>query len=81
MRSQTAYAPTIGLSKLYANSMMVFLNDRIMSGRDDCGGQETVTGALGSFRFTTVSGPTDTVAQEQLGSDKAGSSMLAVEDL
>ena len=86
MRSPGAYAPIICLSKLYANSMMVFLNDRVMSGHD-CGGQaislETMTGALGSFRFATVPGPTDTVAQEQLvseGSDNTGSSMLAVED-
>ena len=65
--------------------MMVFLNDRIPSGHD-CGGQaislETMTGALDSFRFATVPGPTDTVAQEQQaseGSDNAGSSMPAVE--
>ena len=87
MRSPAAYALTIGLSKLYANSMMVFLNDRVMSGRD-CGGQaislETMTGALGSFRFATTPGPTDTVAQEQLASDgshNTGSNMPAVEDL
>jgi hypothetical protein len=86
MWSDTAYAPVICLSKLYANSMMVFLNDRVMSGHD-CGSQatslETVTGALGSFRFATVPGPTDTVAQEQLaseGSDNAGISTPAIED-
>ena len=66
--------------------MMVFLNDRVMSGHD-CGGQvislETMTGALGSFRFATIPGPTDTVAQEQLDSedsDNAGSGIPAVED-
>ena len=66
--------------------MMVFLNDRVMSGRD-CGGQaislETVAGALSSFRFATVPGPMDTAAQEQLASegfDHAGSIALAVED-
>ena len=52
------------MSKLYANSMMVFLNDRVMSGHDG-GSQstssETVTGALDSLRFATGPGPMDTV--------------------
>jgi hypothetical protein len=52
------------MSKLYANSMMVFLNDRVMSGHDG-GSQstssETATGALDSLRFATVPGPMDTV--------------------
>ena len=85
--SYAGITSAIVLSKLYANSMMVFLNDRIPSGHD-FGGQaislEIMTGGLGSFRFTTVPGPTDMAAQEQQvaseGSDNVGSSMPAVED-
>ena len=84
--SRARYTLIIFMSKLYANSMMVFLNDRVMSGHA-CGGQatslETATGALGSLRFAAVPGPTDTVVREQLapeGSDNAGSSMPAAED-
>jgi hypothetical protein len=47
--------------------MMVFLNDRILSGhgRDDHATSEMVTGVLGSMRFATLPGPVD-VVQEQL---------------
>jgi hypothetical protein len=38
LRSPAIYGPPIILSKLYANSMMVFLNNRIL-GAHDCGGQ------------------------------------------
>lgn len=59
--------PTIVLSKLYANSMLVFLNDRIPSGhgRDDHAPSEMMTGALGSMGFATLTGRADT-AREQL---------------
>ena len=56
------------LSKLYANSMMVFLNDRILGGHDSDGqaiSLETMTGAFGSMRFGTLPGPAD-VVQEQV---------------
>lgn len=67
MGSPIALAPTIVLSKLYANSMMVFLNDRILydHGRGDHTASEMVTGALGSMRFATLSGPANAV-QERL---------------
>ena len=38
MRSPAIYGPPIILSKLYANSTMVFFNNRIL-GAHDCGGQ------------------------------------------
>ena len=65
--SDTAWGPAVVLSKLYANSMMVFLNDRIPSGHghDDHTTSEAVTGALDSMRFARLSGRADT-AQEQL---------------
>ena len=57
--------------------MMVFLNDRVPydQGRDDQPVLEVATGALGSIRFETASGPLDTV-HEQLaleGSDNTSS--------
>ncbi|KAF8721591.1 hypothetical protein AX14_010272 [Amanita brunnescens Koide BX004] len=69
--SRAVYGPAIVLSKLYANSMMVFLNDRIPSyhGRDGQIASEMVTGALGSIHFATAPGPADT-AQEQLALDE-----------
>ena len=82
LKYRAVYGPAIVLSKLYANSMMVFLNDRILysRGRDD---QAMVTdiamGPLGSIRFATAPlGQADT-AQEQLtvdeGCDNARSSI------
>ena len=79
LKYRAVYGPAIVLSKLYANSMMVFLNDRILysRGRDD---QAMVTDiAMGSIRFATAPlGPADT-AQEQLtvdeGCDNARSSI------
>ena len=64
--SPTAWGPVIVLSKLYANSMMVFLNDRIPSGhgRDD-------RATFGSMHFATLPGLADT-AQERLN-DARGS--------
>ncbi|KAF8350398.1 hypothetical protein F5887DRAFT_939003 [Amanita rubescens] len=55
------YGPAIVLSKLYANSMMVFLNDRTPSG--DHGRDNHATVILDSLHFATVAGPTDS-AQE-----------------
>ncbi|KAF8701704.1 hypothetical protein AX14_000333, partial [Amanita brunnescens Koide BX004] len=55
--------PAIVLSKLYANSMMVFLNDRIPSSRHD-GHAMSNTVSLGSLHFRTVAGSVD-IAQEQ----------------
>ena len=68
--SEAAWGLAIVLSKLYANSMMVFLNDRIPSshGRDDYTISEMATGARGSMHFATLRGPADAV-QEQLVSD------------
>ena len=67
LESYAALGPSIVLSQLYANSMMVFLNDRIPSShyRDDHVTSEMVTGVLGSMRFATVPGRADAV-EEQL---------------
>ena len=67
LNSPAAWGPEIVLSMLYANSMMVFLNNRILSGLHGSGDQEEslemVTEPFGSVRFTTASGPAD-AAQE-----------------
>ena len=55
--------PAIVLSKLYANSMMVFLNDRIPSSRHDGHAMSNAV-SLGSLHFRTVAGSVD-IAQEQ----------------
>ena len=62
MKSSAVYGPAIVLSKLYANSMMVFLNDRMPSGH---GREDRVTGAISSIRFATIPEPADAL-QEQL---------------
>jgi len=72
------YGPAIVLSKLYANSMMVFLNDRApaLCGRDGHETSDVVTVPLGSLHFETATGPVD-AAQEQPsseGHDDVGSS-------
>ena len=55
------------LSMLYANSMMVFLNNRIMSGlrgsSDEVETLEMVTEPFGSIRFTTASEPAGAVPE------------------
>jgi hypothetical protein len=73
MRSNAVYGPAIVLSKLYANSMMVFLNDRVLYGhdRDDLVVSEMVAGTLGSIRFASAAGPVDTT-QIQLDLDEGG---------
>ena len=58
--------PAIVLSKLYANSMMVFLNDRIPSSHGHDGHAMSNAVTLGSLHFRTVAGSVDT-AQEQPG--------------
>lgn len=73
--SPAAYGPAIVLSKLYANSMMVLLNDRIPSGHG-YGGQavaQMVTKPLGSIHFATTPGLADT-AQEQIPLEGADAS-------
>ena len=87
MKSSAVYGPAIVLSKLYANSMMVFLNDRVMYGhdRDDHVVSEMVAGTLGSIRFATVAGPVDTAQELALdeGGDSASSTSgrTTIEDL
>ena len=74
MRSSAVYGPAIVLSKLYGNSMMVFLNDRVLYGhdRDDQVVSEmVVAGTLGSIRFASAAGPVDTT-QIQLDLDEGG---------
>ena len=87
MRSTAVYGPAIVLSKLYANSMMVFLNDRVLYGhdRDDRVVSEMVAGTLGSIRFASAAGPVDT-AQVQLDLDEgddngSSTSGRTIEDL
>ena len=82
LSSPAVYGPAIILSKLYANSMMVFLNDRIQFGPD--GWQpvsEMATRPLGPIHFAIPPGQADT-AQEQI--DLEGNSRMsgqtAVED-
>ena len=61
--------PSIVLPKLYANSMMVFLNDRILYGNDGDGqaiSLEIMTGALGSMNVGTLPGPADAVQEQQI---------------
>ena len=53
--SGLALGPAIALSKLYANSMMVFVNDRIPSGHGRDG--RTMTGTvIGSLHFAAPAG-------------------------
>ena len=87
MKSIAVYGPAIVLSKLYANCMMVFLNDRVMYGhdRDDQVVSEMVAGTLGSIHFATAE-PVETAEELALdeGDDSAGRSTLgrtAIEDL
>jgi hypothetical protein len=65
MRSPAAYGPAIVLSKLYANSVMVVLNDRIPSCNGQAAAAQMVTRPLGSIRFATVSGPAGTAQEVQ----------------
>jgi hypothetical protein len=58
-RGMAALGPAIVLSKLYANSMMVFLNDRIPSSRDHDGHATSNVATLGSHHFRTVTGSAD----------------------
>jgi len=80
MRNDDAfYGPPIVLSKLYANSMMVFLNDRapVRRGLDDHVTSDVVTVPLGSLHFETATGPGTDAAREQPsseGRDDVGSS-------
>ena len=72
--SPVAYGPSIVLSKVYANSMMVFLNDRIPRHRRTM--PEPVNGTLGSIHFATELGPADTAqVTSSGGSDSTRSSM------
>lgn len=77
-----AYGPAIVLSKLYANSMMVFLNDRTPSAR---GRGSHATVVLDSLHFATVAGPTDTALELALegydtdGAESTRSARTAVE--
>jgi hypothetical protein len=70
VKSAAVSGIVIVVSKLYANSMMVSLNDRIPSshGGDGRAVSEMVTGAVGSIHFATAPGPTEPV-QEQLALD------------
>jgi hypothetical protein len=58
LKGNAALGPAIVLSKLYANSMMVFVNDRIPSshGRHGHALSNTVTVPLTSLHFATVVG-------------------------
>jgi hypothetical protein len=77
LRSPIAYAPAVFLSKLYANSMMVFLNDRIPSG-PDCDGRavslKIVARPLDSVRFAKAPAPEDTAQELALESSDNASS-------
>ena len=82
-----ALGPAIVLSKLYANSMMVLVNDRIPSGHGRDGRTMSGTGtvALGSLHFANVDGSEDTVQEQPAwegGCDDERSSTLGqmVED-
>ena len=56
--------PAIVLSKLYANSMMVFLNDRIPSSHGQDGHTMSNVVSLGSLHFRTVAGSVDTAPEQ-----------------
>ena len=56
-----ALGPAIVLSKLYANSMMVFVNDRIPSGRD---GRTMSAVVVDSLHFAPVAGSEDTAMEQ-----------------
>jgi hypothetical protein len=59
-----ALGPAIVLSKLYANSMMVFVNDRIPSGHSrDSRSMSAVV--LDSLHFAPVAGESEDTALEQ----------------
>ena len=81
--SPTVLGPAIVLSKLYANSMMVFLNDRIPYGHG-CNDQKVVTGLPGSIRFVSAPKPADAVPKqlslESCGNASSASGRTAVED-
>ena len=61
LKSPAVSGTVIVVSKLYANSMMVFLNDRIPSGHGGDGQavSEVVTEAVDSIHFATAPGPAE----------------------
>ena len=59
MTGSAVLGPAIVLSKLYANSMMVFLNDRIPSSHGHDGHAMSNVGTLGLHHFRTVAGSAD----------------------
>jgi len=63
--SPVAYGPSIVLSKVYANSMMVFLNDRILSDRQKV--SQTANGPFGSINVATTLGPAETAQVTSFG--------------
>lgn len=81
-KSANVCGPGIVLSKLYANSTMVLLNDRRLSG--DCGGQqmslETITtGEPGSLHVASrVPGFAHTLAQGQLDLEGRGDAKASI---
>ena len=79
--SPVAYGPSIVLSKVYANSMMVFLNDRILSDRSRDGQtmpeRANVTVPLSSIHFATTIGPADTAQVTSFGGSESTRSSMS----
>ena len=69
--SAAAFGPAIILSKLYANSMMVSLNDRITSGH----AHETFDTVIIPRSFT-IGKPTDTPREEERPGDASSDGKL-----
>ncbi|KAF8316029.1 hypothetical protein F5887DRAFT_1228507 [Amanita rubescens] len=76
--ASAVYGPAIVLSKLYANSMMVFLNDRAPAfrGFDSDATLDVVTVPFGPLHFETATGPADSNQEQPSleGRDDIGSS-------
>ena len=73
--SPIAYGPSIVLSKVYANSMMVFLNDRILSERKRA--SQTANGPFGSINVATTLGPAETAQVTSSGGSHSTRSSMS----
>ena len=78
LKSYTVCGPAMVLSKLYANSVMVFLNNRIPPRHAcTCNGQaalEMENGPPGSFRSAIARAPADSMPPEQLALERSRTS-------
>ncbi|KAF8733226.1 hypothetical protein AX14_004043 [Amanita brunnescens Koide BX004] len=80
LKSYTVCGPAMVLSKLYANSVMVFLNNRIPPRHAcTCNGQaalEMENGPPGSFRSAIARAPADSMPPEQLALERSRTIIL-----